>query len=549
MNRRHFFSSLIGTGAVIANSRLSYPFSGAAAGQRLALPTADQTAWQDLEIGMFVHFAPNTWQNSEYDNLSTPLSAIHPDINTDQWAECAVSLGAKYIVFVAKHVGGFCMWQTYTTDYGIRNTPWRDGHGDVMASLAVSCRRNGLRLGVYLSPQDRKFGAGLSGRCKTPEKQAEYNKLYRQQLTEVLTKYGEITEVWFDGSIVIPVGDILKHFAPHAMIFQGPEATIRWVGNEEGFAPYPAWNPISRADAETGVSTSIQGNPNGSVWLPIEADVSILRPYWFWSPTKQRNLLSLNNLMEIYYRSVGRGVQLVLNLPPDSNGLMPQATCARALELGEEVRRRFGHSVAETSGSGQILTIELPSQHRVDHVILQEDCSLGQRVRAYRLEGKAGGRWAVLGKGTAIGHKRIQPVEPIVVQAARFVAEKSVGRPAIRRFALFDTGAQPPPDWDAAPKVWADDEIGGWKNYRFRSNLKIPAAAQYRLRFVPQGSGTITIENPVLLIGGLPQPGFLRRSKTEPDVLIITMTVAGEQVVVEGQIKGAERGTLLFRRL
>lgn len=550
MTRRQFVASTLAASAVISGSRLSDGFSQNGRVAVLARPTADQSRWQDLEIGMFIHFAPNTWQNSEYDNLSTPLSEINPDINTDQWVDCAVKLDAKYIIFVAKHVGGFCMWQTRTTDYGIRNTPWKGGHGDVMANLSASCRRRNLKLGVYLSPQDRKFGAGLGGRCKTPEKQVEYNKLYREQLTELLTRYGEIVEIWFDGSIVVPVGDILKRDAPHAMVFQGPEATIRWVGNEEGFAPYPAWNAISIADAKTGVATSIQGDPYGSVWLPIEADVSILRPDWFWSPEKQRNLLSLSELVEIYYRSVGRGVQLVLNLPPDSNGLMPQATCARAQEFGKELNRRFGRSIAETSGSGNVLTIKLPSRHRVNHVLLQEDCSQGQRVMAYRLEGRAGGKWNRLGSGVSIGHKRIQPVQAAAVEAVRFVAEKSIGRPAIRRFAVFDS-APPPADWNAPSNVWAQDKVGEWNGGRFRIDLsnKIPVAAQYRLRFVPESGGAVTIESPVLLVGGLSQPDLVRRSKTDPDVLILSMTAAGQQVVMEGEIRGAERGTLLFRRM
>lgn len=551
MNRRQFFSTLIGASAALQANSLSYASFKIGGEPKLACPTADQTAWQNLEIGMFIHFAPNTWQNSEYDNLSTPLSAINPDINTDQWADCAVKLGAKYILFVAKHVGGFCMWQTHTTNYGIRNTPWRSGHGDVMASLSASCRNRGLRLGVYLSPQDRNFGAGLAGRCKTPQKQVEYNRMYREQLTELLTRYGEIVEIWFDGSTVVPVGDILKRYAPHAMIFQGPEATIRWVGNEDGFAPYPTWNPISKADAKTGVATAIQGSPNGSVWLPVEADVSILRPYWFWSPTKQMNLLSLNDLIDIYYRSVGRGAQMVLNLPPDSNGLMPDTTCERAREFGEAVRRRFGHSIAETSGSGQSLVLKLPSPQRVDHVTLQEDCSLGQRVRAYRLEGNSNGSWVVLGRGTAIGHKRIQPVPPTVVEAIRFVTEKSAGQPAVRRFAAFDTGVQPPRGWNDPVQVWADDKVGVWTNHRFRIDLskKIAAAAQYRLRFVAQGGATFTIEDPVLLMGGVPEPDLVRRSKSESDTLILTMTAVGQDVVIEGQIKGAESGILLLRRL
>ncbi len=549
LTRRRFFSTLACGAAALqsyahsdASSRASLP---------LALPTAQQTAWQSLEIGMFVHFAPNTWQNKEYDDLSTPLSAINPNVNTDEWVECAAGLGAKYIIFVAKHAGGFCMWQTRTTEYGIRNTPWKSGHGDVMADVAASCREHGLKLGVYLSPEDANFGAGPAGRCKTAQKQAEYNRIYREQLTELLTRYGPIVEIWFDGSIVVPVGDILKRYASDAMVFQGPEASIRWVGNEDGFAPYPAWDAVSKADAKTGVATAIQGSPNGAVWLPVEADVSILRPYWFWSPTKQKNLLSLDELMDIYYRSVGRGVQMVLNLPPDSNGLMPKETCARAREFGEAVFRRFGRSVAETSGSGRSVVLELASRGRIDHVILQEDCSQGQRVLAYRLEGNCNGHWVDLAKGSAIGHKRIQPVPPTVVQAVRFIAERSIGRPAIRRFALFNAGVNPPPRWNAPVRIWADDEVGPWRDYHYRINLtkKVVAAAQYRLSFVSQGGAPLTIERPILLIGSVPVPQLVRRSASDPDALILTMTAVGEEVVIEGRIKGAEQGILLLRRL
>ena len=135
-----------------------------------------------------------------------------------------------------------------------------------------------------------------------------------------------MVEIWFDGSCVIPVGDILREHARHAVIFQGPEASIRWVGNENGFAPYPAWDAVSAADAASGVATALNGDPDGSVWLPIESDVSILRPNWFWSPESQRNLLSLDALLEIYYRSVGRGVQLLLNLPPTAPACCPPRT-------------------------------------------------------------------------------------------------------------------------------------------------------------------------------------------------------------------------------
>ena len=459
-----------------------------------ALPSADQVAWQNLEVGMFVHFAPNTWQDAESDNLTTPLSAINPkDLNTDQWAQTAISLGAKYIVFVAKHQGGFCMWQTETTDYSIRNTPWRGGHGDVLADISASCRNYGLKLGVYVCPRDDHFGAKTGGICKTPELQARYDAMYRQQLTEVLSRYGELVEIWFDGSTATPVSDILAKYQPHAMIFQGPSATIRWVGNEDGFAPNPCWNGIDRAEAKTGTATSLNSNPDGDFWMPNEADVSIRRPDWFWSTTNESKVLSLSQLLSVYYRSVGRGTQLLLNIPANRDGLLSDPDCASAKAFGLEIQRRFGKPLAETSGRGGQVALKLRAPTQVDTVILQEDIARGERVRQYRIEGRANGTWRILGEGTSIGHKRIQPVEPITIDALRIVATKSVGTPIFRNVAVFRTGVPPPSDWNAAPQIWAANLVGHWSSHTFSIDLtsKIDAAKQYRLRFVPS-TGRVT---------------------------------------------------------
>ena len=565
MDRRRFIASLTGVAASAAvpagisiSPKVFAEIGGAEQIDRhssLALPTADQTKWQDLEMGMFVHFAPNTWQGIEQDNLSTPLSEINPKLlNTDQWASTAVALGAKYIVFVAKHSGGFCMWQTETTDYGIRNTPWRGGHGDVLADVSASCRKFGLKLGVYISPRDAKHGAEIGGLCKTPAQQKVYNAMYRRQLTEVLSRYGSMVEIWFDGSSVIPVGDILDRYAAHAMIFQGPQATIRWAGNEDGFVPYPAWNSISAADAKTGVATALNGDANGTVWMPNEVDVSILRPNWFWSATSQRNLLTLDAMVDIYYRSVGRGAQLLLNVPPDTTGLMPNDDVTRAQQFGKEIQRRFGKSVAETSGSGESVMLSLPADSRIDTFLMQEDCSLGERVRQYKIEARQAGKWITLGSGSAIGHKRIQPVAPTFADAVRLVVVESAAPPAIRRLAVFDTQTPPPRDWNAPATAWAYDQVGTWSDFSFRIDVsdKILAATQYRVRFVPQtgwGDCTHPIEHAKVSIGGVPQPTLIRPLAGSRDVLILTMPGIGQKVILEGRLKCAARGSVLLRKL
>jgi len=517
-----------------------------------ALPSADQIAWQDLEVGMFVHFAPNTWQDLEGDDLTTPLSAIDPKgLHTDQWAQTAISLGAKYIVFVAKHAGGFCMWQTKTTEYSIRNTPWRGGHGDVLSDTAASCRKYGLKLGVYVSPRDDHFGAKTGGICKTPELQVRYDAMYREQLTEVLSRYGEMVEIWFDGSTATPVSDLLTKYQPHAMVFQGSSATIRWVGNEDGFAPNPCWNGIDRAEAKTGTATSLNSDPDADTWMPNEVDVSIRRPDWFWSTKNESKVLTIDQLLSVYYRSVGRGAQLLLNIPANRDGLLSDLDCARAKAFGVEIERRFGKPLARTSGRGAQLTLKLDAPAQVDTVMLQEDIAYGERIRQYRIEGRANGIWHALGEGTSIGHKRIQPVEPMTVEALRIVTIRTVGTPIFRSVAIFRTGVPPPPDWNAAPQIWAANLVGDWSHNTFSIDLtsKIDAATQYRLRFVA-GTGSVTgFQNLELKLHDVDEPHFIKRVPGKSDELILDITGVAETVRVSGQVEGSASGEILLQKL
>ena len=519
---------------------------------RLALPTPDQIAWQDLEVGMFAHFAPNTWQDKESDDLSTPLSAINPaKLDTDQWARTALSLGAKYIVFVAKHQGGFCSWQTQTTEYSIRNTPWRGGKGDIVADIAASCRKFGLKLGVYICPRDDYFGAKTGGICATPELQRRYNTMYRQQLTEVLSRYGEMVEVWFDGSTAAPVADILAKYQPHAMVFQGPAATIRWVGNEDGIAPNPCWNGISRADARTGTATSLNSDPDGDTWMPNEVDVSIRRPDWFWSTKNENKVLTVDQLLTIYYCSVGRGCQLLLNIPANRDGLLAQPDCDAAAAFGAQLKQRFSKSLAAVSGRGDEIVLRLPVPTKIDTVILQEDTSRGERIREYRIEGRIGGAWRELGTGTSIGHKRIQPIKPATVDALRMVATVHKGTPYLRTFAAYNVGVAPPADWDAKPQVWAADLVGSWSEGKFSLDLtsKIDSAKQYRLRFIPASGEVAALRTVVLTLHGVAQPNLVKPVAGRHDELILDITEVGGTVQITGTVAGSAAGQVLLQKM
>ena len=388
---------------------------------------------------MFLHFAPNTWQDREYDTLQTPLSALNPKaLDTDQWVRVAQSMGAGYIVFVAKHVGGFCWWQTDTTDYSVKHTPWRDGKGDVMRDLQESCRKAGLKLGVYLSPADTKHGIEVGGRASTPEQQAAYEAIFRKQLTELLTNYGDMVEVWFDGSMVFDVGDILAAHAPRAVVFQGPQASIRWVGNEDGIAPYPAWNAVKYGVKPWGVYTAEEGTPAGDRWLPNECDAR-LRNTWFWNTTNEATVKTVEQLMDMYNRSVGHGAVLLLNHTPDPSGLIPAKDVQRAAEFGAEIKRRYGVSLADIAGRGAKQQLAPSAPRTINCVVSMEDIALGERVRRYTIEGLVSSGWKELAAGTAIGHKKIDLFAPVEVAAVRLLVHESVGEPVFKRIALHDT--------------------------------------------------------------------------------------------------------------
>lgn len=410
----------------------------------IPLPSKAQLRWQQYERTMFLCLDPCTWQGREYDNHSYPISQINPTrLNTDQWCEVAQSWGAKMILFVAKHTGGFCWWQTNTSEYGIKNTPWRNGKGDVLKELSQSCRKYGLGLGIYVYPGDETWGAGIGSGGKTadPSKQEAYNQIYRQQLTEVLTQYGPIREVWFDGSCHIPVDDILEKYASDAVILQGPLASIRWVGSEEGITPYPNWYTINKKDLDTGVAISTDSDVNGDCYAPVESDIPFLKHgthKWFWAPNTDSYILPLDRLMNLYYKSVGRGSVLLLNATPDTIGLIPESHVKRYAEFGAEINRRFANPIQQKHGKTTELTISLKQPTVINHCIIQEQLKKGQRITAYVIEGQtADGQWQTLVQGSSVGSKKIDHFPDTEVQQVRLRVTQCKATPDIANFAIY----------------------------------------------------------------------------------------------------------------
>ncbi len=531
---------------------------------RLPRPTKEQQAWHDNDLSMFVHIAPDVWRSRLLPWRFVPPRKINPSgLDTDQWARVVVSLGAKRLIFVAKHERGFCWWQTETSAYGIKETPWKGGKGDVVAEVAASCRKHGLQLGIYLSPADRFLGARVGGVCPSPEDQRRYDAVYRAQLTELLTRCGEVVEIWFDGSLVVDVKDIVAAHAPHAIIFQGPLASIRWVGNESGHAPYPGWNGLKRADAATGIATAAQGDPDGDAWLPLEVDTPIRHHLWFWKPKSELMIKSLEHLMEVYYRSVGHGAVLLLNGAPDRTGRIPERDAARTAEFGAEIQRRFGKPLAETRGQGKMVTLELDAPSLVDHVVIMEDISKGERVREYAVEGERGGTWFELVRGTAIGHKKIEFFQETEVTKLRLNVSRSVGDPIVRSLAAYHVGSVPSFDrykihvWNGlSAGSWNDLAAVGWTTLEFKIADQCKEAAQYGLEIAPARTDPvpppIEVKSVTLLHDGVATDGFVSPGK-EPLHYLLNITGFNQKLAVRLEMRkttgDTSPGSLIIRRL
>lgn len=436
----------------------------------LPLPTNAQLRWQNYEQTMFVALDPCTWQGREYDNHTASLKRINPvDLNTDQWCMVAKSWGAKLILFVAKHTGGFCWWQTNTSEYGIKNTLWKNGKGDVLKELSRSCEKYGLDFGIYVYPGNEQWGAGIGsgGKTKDPSKQEEYNKIFRQQMLEVLTRYGTIREVWFDGSCIIPVEDIVKKYAPDAVVFQGMFASLRWVGNEDGHAPVPNWYTLKSKDLKTGTATAEQSDVNGDVYAPVEVDVPLLKNKghkWFWAPNTDSLILTQQQLMKLYYESVGRGAVLLLNSTPDTSGLIPASHVKAYKEFGNEIKRRFANPLKKTKGVGNSLEIAFIKPTEINHVILQEDIAKGQRVLAYSIEGlNEQNQLEKIYEGTSIGQKRICYFNAVTVKKIKVTFTNTKAEPQINNFSVNNIKGV-----NLQPESW--DGLGGIWNSHTRSN-------------------------------------------------------------------------------
>jgi alpha-L-fucosidase len=419
-------------------------------------PSPSQFAWQRDELALFLHFGVNTFTDREWGDGREDPSIFSPSaLDARQWARAARNAGARALILTAKHHDGFCLWPTRTTTHSVSATPWRSGQGDVVREFVDACRAERLKAGLYLSPWDRNNPAyGDSPR---------YNDLYCDQLTELLTRYGPIAEVWFDGANGEgPNGKrqvynwprffgLVRRLQPDAVMFSDAGPDVRWCGNENGTAGDPNWSTVN-PDVVTfpgadgpGVTDALQhGDRAGTVWRPAEVDVSI-RPGWFYHPAEDDRVRTVDNLEGLYFSSVGRNGKLLLNVPPTRDGLLHSVDVARLAQFRTGLASLFEHDLAKdarraskviASGMAEV-EVDLGRPVTIGVARLAEDIIHGQNVARYTLYGAVDREWQVLSRGSTIGYAKLDRFEPVSVRRVRLAIEDAAGAPQDHSVKLY----------------------------------------------------------------------------------------------------------------
>lgn len=449
------------------------------------VPSERQLRWHEMEFYGFVHFTVNTFTDREWGNGDEAESVFNPtDFDADQIASTAKAAGMKGLILTAKHHDGFCLWPSQYTEHSVKNSPWKNGKGDVVKELSTACRRHGLKFGIYLSPWDRNhkdYG------------HQEYITYYRNQLRELLTNYGDIFDVWFDGANggsgyyggaretrhIDPktyydwanTRQIARELMPMAILHSDAGPDTRWVGNESGVAGETCWETLNSAGRFPGVDTPglNTGERPGTDWMPGECDVSI-RPGWFYHATEDDKVKTPEKLLDIYYKSVGRGADLNLNLPPDRRGRIHANDVQALQEFRRILDATFEKNLAKKAqltasnvrgGARQFrpaqmldgkrttywatddevttpeLVLEFTQPVTFNVVSLRECLPLGQRIEGFALDQWQAGKWSEFAKGTSIGNLRLVRGEYVTTQKVRLRITQSPVCPALSEFGLF----------------------------------------------------------------------------------------------------------------
>ena len=449
------------------------------------IPSPRQLAWHELEYYGFVHFNMNTFSDMEWGMGDESPSQFDPtELDTRQWAKVVKDAGMKGIIITAKHHDGFCLWPSAYTEHSVKNSPWRNGEGDLIKELAEACEEFGLKFGIYYSPWDRNHA---------DYGKPEYITYLRNQLTELLTNYGDIFEVWFDGA---NGGDgyygganemrrvdkksyydwentfaLVRELQPHAVIFGDAGLDVRWVGNEHGFAYETTWSNLLRDSVYAGMpeysDLYAPGQENGTHWVPAEADVSI-RPGWYYHAYEDHKVKTLPQLLDIYYKSIGQNSSLLINFPVDRRGLIHEKDAEQIIKLHNKVQEDFADDLIKKAkltasnsrgrnfGIDQVadgnretywaaadgiiqndILIKLPQKTTVNRFMAQEYYPLGQRIKAFKLEAKTENGWELIAEGTTVGVKRILRFADVETDEIKFSITDAKASPTLYSLGVY----------------------------------------------------------------------------------------------------------------
>ncbi len=437
------------------------------AGQKIIpVPNPKQLAWQEAELGAVFHYDLHVFDGERYVQRNNRIHPIYDyqifnpkKLDTDQWIKTIKDAGFKFALITATHETGFAIYQSDVNPYCMKALKFQDGKGDIVRDFVNSCRKYGIKPGIYIGIRWNSF-VGVHDFKVTGEgifrdnRQKWYNRMAEGMVKELSTNYGELFEIWFDGGADHPdngapdVLPIVQRLQPNCLFYHNKQlAEVRWGGSETGTVGYPCWATFPNYYSHAGdnhaelINLLKHGDPDGKYWMPAMSDAP-LRGYngrheWFWEPGDEEHIFPVENLMDMYYKSVGRNSTLIMGLTPDEDGLLSAADTKRLQEWGNEIKNRFANPIASVAGRGKSLTLNLPTIQKINHVIIQEAIQKGERIRKYIVEGLVKGKWVKLCEGESVGNKRIEQFSNTECAKVRLVIRENIAEPEIKAFSAY----------------------------------------------------------------------------------------------------------------